>query len=55
MKDSSGERIAGAVRRTLGGELPLEEGLAMRLLERLAGEATLLHPPPVIPAACPRG
>ncbi len=38
LKDSSGERIAGAVRRTLCGESPLEEGLAMRLLERLAGE-----------------
>ncbi len=38
LKDSSGERIAGAVRRTLSGESPLEEGLAMRLLERLAGE-----------------
>ena len=37
LKDSSGERIAGAVGRTLAGDSPLEEGLAMRLLERLAG------------------
>ncbi len=40
LKDASGERIAGAVRKTLAGESPLEEGLAMRLLERLAGETT---------------
>ena len=39
LKDASGERIAGAVRRTLRGESPLEEGLAMRLLSRLATEA----------------
>ncbi len=39
LKDASGERIAEAVRRTLAGESPLEEGLAMRLLERLAAEA----------------
>jgi DNA-binding NarL/FixJ family response regulator len=37
LKDSSGEKIAEAVGRTLAGESPLEEGLAMRLLERLAG------------------
>ncbi len=36
LKDASGERIAGAVRKTLAGESPLEQGLAMRLLERLA-------------------
>ncbi len=40
LKDASGERIAGAVRKTLAGESPLEQGLAMRLLERLAGEGT---------------
>jgi len=39
LKDSSGEKIAQAVGKTLAGESPLEEGLAMRLLERLAGEA----------------
>ncbi len=38
LKDASGERIARAVRMTLSGESPLEEGLAMRLLERLANE-----------------
>ncbi len=37
LKDASGERIAGAVRRTLAGDSPLEQGLTMRLLERLAG------------------
>ena len=36
LKEASGERIAGAVRRTLGGDSVLEEDLAMRLLERLA-------------------
>jgi NarL family two-component system response regulator LiaR len=37
LKDSSGGKIAEAVRRTLAGDSPLEEGLAMRLLERLTG------------------
>ncbi len=36
LKDSSGERIAEAVGRTLAGESPLEEGLAMSVLQRLA-------------------
>lgn len=36
LKDASGERIAEADRRTLAGDSPLEQGLAMRLLERLA-------------------
>jgi DNA-binding NarL/FixJ family response regulator len=45
LKDASGERIADAVRRTLAGESPLEEGLAMRLLERLAGEKWEVAPP----------
>jgi DNA-binding NarL/FixJ family response regulator len=39
LKDSSGERIAEAVGRTLAGDSPLEQRLAMRLLERLAGTA----------------
>ena len=39
LKEASGERIAGAVRRTLGGDSALEEGLAMRLLGRLAAAA----------------
>ena len=38
LKDASGERLLGAVRRTLEGEFPLDEGLAMRLLTRLATE-----------------
>ncbi len=44
LKDSSGERIAQAVRRTLAGDSPLEEGLAMRLLERLAGGKGAVSP-----------
>jgi DNA-binding NarL/FixJ family response regulator len=36
LKDASGERIAEAVRRTVAGESPLEQGLAMRLLGQLA-------------------
>ncbi len=39
LKEASGERIAGAVRRTLRGDSALEEGLAMRLLGRLAAAA----------------
>jgi len=38
LKDASGERIAEAVRRTLAGDSPLEEGLAMRLLGQLAAQ-----------------
>jgi len=38
LKDASGERLLGAVRRTLEGESPLNQELAMRLLVRLAGE-----------------
>jgi DNA-binding NarL/FixJ family response regulator len=44
LKDASGERLLGAVRRTLEGESPLNQELAMRLLERLARES--LHPVP---------
>ena len=40
LKDASGERLLGAVRRTLEGEFPLDEGLTMRLLTRLATEET---------------
>src|SRR5918998_3299995 len=36
LKDAEGERLVGAVRRTLNGESPLNEGLAMQLLQRLA-------------------
>jgi DNA-binding NarL/FixJ family response regulator len=38
LKDASGERLLGAVRRTLEGESPLNQELAMRLLVRLANE-----------------
>ena len=38
LKDAEGERLVEAVRRTLGGESPLDEGLAMRLLRNLACE-----------------
>jgi two-component system, NarL family, response regulator LiaR len=37
-KDASGERLLGAVRRTLEGESPLNQELAMRLLVRLTRE-----------------
>ena len=39
LKDASGERLLGAVRRTLDGESPLDQELAMRLLVRLARES----------------
>ncbi len=38
LKDAEGERLVGAVRRTLNGESPLDEGLAMRLLRSLVRE-----------------
>jgi hypothetical protein len=38
MPNASGERLLGAVRRTLEGESPLNQELAMRLLVRLARE-----------------
>ncbi len=39
LKDASGERLLGAVRRTLEGESPLNQELAMRLLVRLARDS----------------
>jgi DNA-binding NarL/FixJ family response regulator len=39
LKDASGERLLGAVRRTLDGESPLNQELAMQLLVRLARES----------------
>jgi two-component system response regulator DegU len=39
LKNASGERLLGAVRRTLEGESPLNEEVAMRLLRRLARES----------------
>jgi two-component system, NarL family, response regulator LiaR len=38
LKDAAGERLVEAVRRTLEGDAPLSEGLAMQLLQRLATE-----------------
>jgi two-component system, NarL family, response regulator LiaR len=39
LKDASGQRLLSAVRRTLEGESPLNQELAMRLLRRLARES----------------
>jgi DNA-binding NarL/FixJ family response regulator len=39
LKDASGERLLGAVRRTLEGESPLNQELAMQLLVRLSRES----------------
>src|SRR5215203_1277201 len=43
LKDASGERLSGAVRRTREGESPLNQELAMRLLFRLARERERLR------------
>jgi DNA-binding NarL/FixJ family response regulator len=59
LKDASGERLLSAVRRTLEGESPLNQELAMRLLKRLARErreegisgGTSEEPPEDAPAA----
>jgi two-component system, NarL family, response regulator LiaR len=40
LKDASGERLVGAVRRTLAGGEPLDEQLAMRLLRGLSSKET---------------
>ena len=40
LKDASGARLLGAVRRTLEGESPLNQELAMRLLVRLSRESS---------------
>jgi DNA-binding NarL/FixJ family response regulator len=39
LKDASGESLLSAVRRTLEGESPLNQELALRLLKRLARES----------------
>src|SRR5215210_6626314 len=39
LKDASGERLLNAVKRTLDGESPLNQELAMQLLVRLARES----------------
>ncbi len=46
LKDAAGERLVEAVRRTLEGEAPLSEGLAMQLLQRLASEDGRSQPLP---------
>jgi DNA-binding NarL/FixJ family response regulator len=38
LKDAAGERLVEAVRRTLEGDAPLSEGLAMQLLVRMVGD-----------------
>jgi two-component system, NarL family, response regulator LiaR len=38
LKDAEGERLVGAVRRTLSGESPLAQELAMQLLSRMINE-----------------
>jgi DNA-binding NarL/FixJ family response regulator len=38
LKEASGEQLVGAVRRTLRGESPLDQDLAMRVLRLLSGE-----------------
>jgi DNA-binding NarL/FixJ family response regulator len=38
LKDAEGERLVGAVRRTLNGESPLAQELAMQLLVRMTNE-----------------
>jgi DNA-binding NarL/FixJ family response regulator len=40
LKDASGQRLLSAVRRTLEGESPLNQELAMRLLVRLSRESS---------------
>jgi DNA-binding NarL/FixJ family response regulator len=53
LKDAQGERLVGAVRRTLNGESPLDEELAMRLLRSLAheeGQSSLAASQPPAPA-----
>jgi DNA-binding NarL/FixJ family response regulator len=38
LKDAAGERLVEAVRRTLEGDAPLDEGLARQLLQRLSNK-----------------
>ena len=46
LKDASAERLVNVVHRTLNGEAPLNEGLAMQLLQRLANEQQRPQPLP---------
>ncbi len=55
LKDAEGERLVGAVRRTLNGESPLDEELAMRLLRSLARqEERSPRPTPPSPELTPQ-
>ena len=45
LKDAEGERLVGAVRRTLNGESPLAQELAMQLLVRMVNETREDRPP----------
>src|ERR687894_2595291 len=55
VKDEEGERLVGAVRRTLNGESPLDEELAMRLLRSLAlQEVRSPRPAPPSPELTPQ-
>jgi len=45
LKDATGDRLVNAVHRTLSGESPLNQELAMHALRRLAEERKLNHPP----------
>jgi DNA-binding NarL/FixJ family response regulator len=51
LKDAEGERLVGAVRRTLNGESPLDEELAMQLLRNLAREQERSSRPDAEPPA----
>src|SRR5918998_1971867 len=46
LKDAAGERLVEAVRRTLEGDAPLNEGLAMQLLQRLSSGNRQRSQPP---------
>ncbi len=46
LKDVPGDRLVGAIRRTLNGESPLDQELSMQLMKRLAREAEREAKPP---------
>ncbi len=50
LKESTRAELTSAVRKTLGGDSPLDQRLAMRLLQRLANERTTPLPQPPEPA-----
>jgi DNA-binding NarL/FixJ family response regulator len=45
LKDAPAERLIDAIRRTLGGDSPLDQGLAMQLLKRLLSQRNQEPPP----------